>query len=326
MSNAFIYRYNRDAPGKKGATHYLIFVTIAVTALQFLTGGMEGEGHVYTQGILLAGPVWNGEAWRLLSYALLHGGLLHIFMNMYFIFSLGKMYEDAVGAKAFLLVYIVSAICGGVAVMLFGSYLVGVVGASGGAFGLLGAVLATMYVRLGSVGNIWRSPMGQHLMVVTGLMLLAGLHPAISGLGHAGGLIGGILIGYLVARYKSRGLEPLEKVGAVVCAVLILAVAAYSTMPMQRGAWRLNQAMKEMGLEVKRVQTEEGRMLQVARTKPTVPLENLTRAQELAKAGFTDPWDGSETYTFVASRVSNIINSVTERQAAKSSPTTDPAD
>ncbi len=323
MANAFIYRYNRDGKRPMGATQWVVMITIAVTALQFLSGGFDGEGMVYKQGVLLAGPVWQGEVWRVLSYALLHGGLLHIFMNLWFIFSLGQLYEDTAGTKPFIVVYIASALLGGVAVLLFGSYMTGVVGASGGAFGILGAVLASMYVRLGSLSRMWQEPYSQHLLVITIFMLVIGaVHESISGLGHAGGLVAGLLMGYLIATHRQRGLAQLEKLGAVVLVLLMAGATVYSFAPVHRGAWRATMVMQELGLKSEWVRVEGGYNIRVvpldgedAKFDPSP--ESVRRAQEFARQGLTDAWDDSEVYTIVSSRVAEILRLSTQRLEAK---------
>jgi len=85
-----------------------------------------------------------GQLWRLVTPALLHGGLLHLFVNCYSLNDLGPAAERLLGPRRFPCLYIASAVSGNVA-----SYLMNPgpgVGASGAIFGLVGC-LAVYFAR-----------------------------------------------------------------------------------------------------------------------------------------------------------------------------------
>ena len=70
----------------------------------------------------------------------LHGGLLHILMNMWVLFDIGAQVEDSYGGARFLLIYLVSNITGFIASLFL---LPGLsIGASAAIFGLIGAMIA----------------------------------------------------------------------------------------------------------------------------------------------------------------------------------------
>ncbi len=62
--------------------------------------------------------VWDvrqGQLWRLASYMFLHGGILHIFFNMFALWMFGKPLENTIGSARFLQLYFLSGILGGMA-------------------------------------------------------------------------------------------------------------------------------------------------------------------------------------------------------------------
>jgi membrane associated rhomboid family serine protease len=85
-----------------------------------------------------------GQFWRLLTPALLHGGVVHLFVNCYSLNDLGPAAEALLGPRRFACFYAASAVSGNVA-----SYLMNPgpgVGASGAIFGLVGC-LAVYFAR-----------------------------------------------------------------------------------------------------------------------------------------------------------------------------------
>lgn len=80
------------------------------------------------------------------TYALLHGGPLHMIFNMVTLFSLGRAVVRRVGQRGFLLVFIAAVLGGALGYGLITNAHNPMVGASGGLFGLAGALLSWNYV------------------------------------------------------------------------------------------------------------------------------------------------------------------------------------
>jgi membrane associated rhomboid family serine protease len=103
-----------------------------------------------------------------LSYALLHGGPGHMIFNMVTLYSLGLMVHFRVGMWGFTLIYLAAVVGGALCFGLLAESTRPMVGASGGIFGLVGALLAWNYVdRFIAAENLW--PV---LFWVTGLLVL----------------------------------------------------------------------------------------------------------------------------------------------------------
>ncbi len=158
------------------------------------------------------GAFWPGllSGWRpnytvqpevmFFSYAFLHGGLVHLIVNMIALVSLGGAVIAQVGQWRFLLIYAVSAVLGGAAfAILSASGFQPMVGASGSLFGLAGAlvvwgVVITLHQRAG----IWTTivaiawPVG--LLTVLNIVMYVGTDGAVAWETHLGGFLAGAVV------------------------------------------------------------------------------------------------------------------------------------
>lgn len=137
-----------DRVGEQGATVWLIAITCGVFVGQ-LVSGVERSPLVeigeYDPERILA-----GEVWRLLTAVFLHGGLWHIFFNMFALYWAGLRIEELRGAREFTLFYLASGI--GANLVYLAVYLAGLcprtqaIGASGAVVAVL-VVFACYYPR-----------------------------------------------------------------------------------------------------------------------------------------------------------------------------------
>lgn len=137
----------------------------------------------------------NGEVWRLLTAAFLHGGIMHLACNMYSLYVVGSQIEVIYGKFKYIIIYVLSAIgSSGLSYLMAPKSLS--VGASGAIFGLLGAMLVFAIkeknrLNKGVIGNIF---------AVIALNLYIGLTVSnIDNYGHIGGLIIGIVISVILS-------------------------------------------------------------------------------------------------------------------------------
>ena len=82
----------------------------------------------------------DGQPWRLITSAFLHGGLAHIAFNMYALKIIGSEVEYVYGKIKYISIYLISALGGSIFSYIFNSDSISV-GASGAIFGLLGAMI-----------------------------------------------------------------------------------------------------------------------------------------------------------------------------------------
>ena len=159
-----------------------------------LTGGGLLE-RLIAAGALVPGMVTNdGQYWRIVTGAFLHGSALHIAVNMYSLYVLGRFVEAIAGSKTTAIVYAISLLGSGLAVAYFSSPFDVTVGASGAIFGLFGALFA--------IGFKFGRPGMRLVQANLGILLLNLFFtfavPGISRWGHVGGLVVGFVATLLI--------------------------------------------------------------------------------------------------------------------------------
>lgn len=140
--------------------------------------------------------VLQGHQWyRLVSAAFVHGGLMHIFVNMISLWSLGRFIEYAVGSIRMTILYVTSMVAASLAVTYLSDPYTATLGASGAIFGLFGALFA-IGIKLGKPGmDLVRSNIG---ILILNLVITFTPQFGISWQAHIGGLICGFILGLIV--------------------------------------------------------------------------------------------------------------------------------
>jgi len=184
-------------PAKKPmVTYVLIGVTVLVYLLQGLSTSLSPNG--YDWPFMLGGKIneliLQGQVWRLVTPALLHGSLLHIAFNMYALFSLGSSLERYYGHGRFLLLYVIGAFCGNSLSFLLSPN--PSLGASTAVFGLVAAEGVFIYRNRKLFGARART-MLTNLVLIVIVNLMIGLQPGIDNWGHLGGLAGGAAFAWM---------------------------------------------------------------------------------------------------------------------------------
>lgn len=132
-----------------------------------------------------------GQLWRLLTPALLHGSIPHIFFNMYALYSIGISLEKYFGHRRYLLLYVLGAFTGNVTSFLFTTGYS--VGASTAIFGLIGAEGVFLIQNRKIFAGQFSRAIGNVIFVILINLFLVGSLPGIDNWGHIGGLIGGVM-------------------------------------------------------------------------------------------------------------------------------------
>ena len=176
-------------------TNVLIAVNVVAYIWLRFTGGLASNDALLDHGALLGvACTAGGQWWRIVTGAFLHGGELHIGMNMLALYIVGNDVELVYGKLRYVLLYGIAMTGAGLAVVYFAPNDV-TVGASGAIFGLFGALVA-VGLRLG--GSRGRQLIGRMLPVLVINLVLTFTIPNISSAGHVGGLITGFLAGLVL--------------------------------------------------------------------------------------------------------------------------------
>jgi membrane associated rhomboid family serine protease len=169
-------------------TGSLVFVIAASYFLQITVPGYEGRL------LLNRFFVENGEYYRLITVALVHGGLWHLGFNLFALHALGTPVEAYFGKYKYALILIASLLSGSALSVYFNPANVYSIGASGMIFGLF----ASLALIGRSAGVEWRS-----IIVIVGLNFAIGfILGGVDWRGHLGGLIGGTLATLVLNRTK----------------------------------------------------------------------------------------------------------------------------
>jgi len=194
----------------------IIFIITQVTIMN-ITNTVRGSSNgisneminVINNSVLINfGAKYNvlieqGEVWRLLTCAFLHSNLVHIACNMYSLYIIGPQIQQIYGTKKYLIIYIISCITSS-SLSYFMSPSSISVGASGGIFGLMGALLSFAIIERHRIDKKYISS----LMQIIVINLFIGLSiKNIDNFGHIGGLIGGVLVGYLIYKTSRKTIQ-----------------------------------------------------------------------------------------------------------------------
>lgn len=169
-----------------------LLVCLAYVTLAFLTDPIAPKDTALHQhGWLLATLVSDGEAWRLLSSAFLHGGWMHLAFNTYAMLSIGPVLERTLGSVRMAVLYLVGALGGSLCVCLVNVPFQPVLGGSGALFGMMGAVLALQIRSSSAMGATDFSGAKRTLKLIAFYLVLGLFLPFISNTAHFGGVVAG---------------------------------------------------------------------------------------------------------------------------------------
>ena len=184
---------------------------LAINIVAFLLQQVPGL-HVTDLGVNFGPLTISGEYWRLFTAGFLHGGIIHIALNMWCLFSLGRLSERLFGKWQTFAIYMVTGV-GGALLSIANSPQHAELGASGAVFGIVGAVIAG--VKFGEL-NI---SSGEKKAIISSAVSFAVLNFMLgfSGFGssvvgrvdnmcHLGGFITGLMVGLPLGAFHRKQL------------------------------------------------------------------------------------------------------------------------
>ena len=172
-------------------TYLLVAAIVVVAAVQFATGL---EPSILAAGFDKPAFLNGGEYWRILTGAAVHGGLAHVAMNSYAFYSFGRIFETLSNGAHLAIVFLLSAIGGGILSLIFVPEGLSV-GASGGIVGLISYLAVYAFRRRQFITPEFR----KSLLMNIGFIIIFGLvlYQVIDNFGHIGGLITGAVYGLI---------------------------------------------------------------------------------------------------------------------------------
>jgi rhomboid protease GluP len=174
--------------------YFIVMVSQGVSPLQPDLADLLKWGANY------APLTWGGQPWRLLSNTFMHCGLVHLGVNMWALWSAGRILERLVGNVGYLIIYLTSGIAGSLASLWWNGDIISA-GASGAIFGLLGAFAAFIWNRSDSFQMAALARLKSSLVTCIGFNLLLGFTiPVIDQAAHVGGLLSGLILGCILSQ------------------------------------------------------------------------------------------------------------------------------
>lgn len=179
IAPAFGYGYARSAAAFLGGFWSPVFWT--------------GQGQYYGQPLVM-----------FVSYGVLHGGIIHLAMNMLSLLVVGRELGRFLRASAAVLIYVMSQISAALLFAILAPESGPMVGASGAVFGMAGALLAQAgkwrWRRSASLAPVWKAA-----GLIAGInVALTFAVPNIAWQAHLGGVLCGLLLGALLPCHRPQ--------------------------------------------------------------------------------------------------------------------------
>jgi membrane associated rhomboid family serine protease len=157
---------------------------------------------VRPQAIYLLGltpALLSQQPWTIISSIFVHGSIWHILFNMISLYFLGSFFIRAAGERSFLAVFFLGGLAGNILFVLLANPLSTGIGASGAVFAIGGA-LAIMVPRVPVF--IFFIPIPIPLWVAIIIFFLFSFLPRIAWQAHLGGLLLGLIFGFILKRRR----------------------------------------------------------------------------------------------------------------------------
>ncbi|KAH6777352.1 RHOMBOID-like protein 10 [Perilla frutescens var. hirtella] len=169
-------------------------ILLAANVLVYIAQSVS-DGNLLYLGAKINSFISKGQLWRLVTSSFLHANIGHLLVNCYSLNSIGPAVENICGPKRYLTIYISSAIAS--SAMSYWFCKAPAVGASGAIFGLVGSFGMFVLRHRGKVKGTDDDL--KHIAQVIVLNMTIGLlSQGIDNWGHAGGLLGGAAVSWLL--------------------------------------------------------------------------------------------------------------------------------
>lgn len=199
------YNYNNGGGGfmsnVPAAVKHIILICICMMVLTYLNDPLMSRLFALNPITFVKRP------WQLVTYMFMHGGIGHLFFNMYTLFIFGSVLENVWGTRKFLTFYFVTGI-GAALVHICVQYLTGsfalTVGASGAIYGILmGYAMLYPDSRLTLIFPPVSMKAKWFVLIFAGIELLLGVTGTQAGVAHFAHL-GGLVFAFVLLMYWKK--------------------------------------------------------------------------------------------------------------------------
>jgi len=194
----YTFQYTPLSPLQlSSAIKWLIITNVVIYLFQVFLG----RSFIYTFGLVPYSVTHRLWFWQVFTYMFLHGGIFHLFFNLFILWMFGKNVENVWGTKSFFKYYFICGLGAALAIILTGpSSMRANIGASGAIYGILVA-FALLYPEAIIYLYFLIPIKAKYLAILLGVIaFLAGVSGSGSGIAHFGHL-GGLVVGYIYLKY-----------------------------------------------------------------------------------------------------------------------------
>jgi rhomboid protease GluP len=197
---------------------FIVMIIGGVHLLEPTVGDIAAWGGNYKPYTL------GGQWWRLITSTFIHVGILHLLLNMYALYQAGIYLEPMLGKARFTVAYLCTGVLASVCSIWWQGDESVSAGASGAIFGLYGVFLALLSTRL--IPKALRNALLQSIGIFVVYNLLYGARSeAVDNAAHIGGLISGLVIGYIYYfSFKKASFRPALAMGLAVTATVAITI------------------------------------------------------------------------------------------------------
>ena len=201
------------------------FTILAINVAIFIVGEVDPAvgRRFFLDGAQQADLIRNGEWWRAVTSMFLHASFAHVGFNMWALYLFGPALERRYGSVPFSALYLAAGLGGSALYHLLGRANPAV-GASGAIFGLMGALIVTLYDQRHT--RVGRAIFSQLLLLLAINLALPLVIPNVAWEAHVGGLVAGGAVAFAWARLPVSGRAAIPRQVSVALAVIVVAFGA----------------------------------------------------------------------------------------------------
>lgn len=237
-------RYRRVMPlmsSPTPMTYGLLVVNVLFFVWSLLVNQeLIGQWSASPTASVLLGANWppaihgDGQWWRLLSSAFLHGSILHLGFNSYAVYVFAPMIERLLGSYRLLTLSVVTAVVGSFASFLHSD--TPSVGFSGAVFGLVGVLFGMTYKYRDQLPDHMAKSIRKGMIQIAAINVFIGfVVPMIDNAAHLGGMAAGVVFAFLSASRLKESAPQVMRARVVGLLALVLVVLSLGSMLMEAG-------------------------------------------------------------------------------------------
>lgn len=227
------YQFLAEVTPRIWAVPAIVALNVAVYVAMVASGVHPIQptvASVVDWGVNYGPKTLGGQPWRLLTSIFVHYGALHLCFNMIVLWNVGRWVERIFGSLRFAALYLCAGLVGSAASVAVHPHLASA-GASGAVFGVYGALAGFLLSQRGSIdGRVVKKLATVAIFFVGYNMLYSLKNPTIDLAAHFGGLVGGVVAGWWLARPLTPSLPQQPRRPVIVLAAMFVILAVFPSV------------------------------------------------------------------------------------------------